>query len=55
MGVSIRPLNRIAGSWQPPHHFDGFTPATSCMYSMLLRYHWLLNDEKWCAEPYHWW
>ena len=54
MGVSIRPLNRIAGSWQPPHHLDGFTPATSCMYSMLLRYHWLLNDEKWCAEPYHW-
>ena len=55
MGVSIMPLNSSAGSWQPPHHFDGFTPTTSCMYSMLLRYHWLLNDEKWCAEPHHWW
>src|SRR5215831_1827806 len=55
IGVSIRPLKSTAGSWQPPHHFDGFTPTTSCMYSMLLRYHWLLKDEKWCAEPNHWW
>src|SRR6516164_1147910 len=41
MGVSIMPLYSNAGSWQPAHHFDGFTPSTSCMYSMLLRYHCL--------------
>ena len=28
-------------------------PTTSCMYSIDLRYHWLLNDEKWCAEEFH--
>ena len=49
----ISPLNSSAGSWQPAHHFEDFTPLTSCMYSMALRYHWLLNDEKWCAELFH--
>ena len=24
------------------------------MYSIDLRYHWLLNEEKWCAELNHW-
>src|SRR6267143_576199 len=38
MGVSIMPLKSRAGSWQPAHHFVCFTPSTSCMYSMLLRY-----------------
>src|SRR5437762_8295909 len=28
-------------------------PATSCMYSIDLRYHWLLNDEKWCIDELH--
>src|SRR5436309_3735741 len=60
MGVSNMLLKSSAGSWQPAHHFEGFTPATSCMYSTLLRYHWLLNEEKWCAELCHcsytsWW
>src|SRR5581483_12060037 len=53
MGVSIMPLYSTAGSWQPPHHFEGRVPTTSCMYSMLMRYHWLLKDEKWCAELCH--
>src|SRR5580704_15077424 len=44
--VSHIPLKSSEGSWHPAHHFEDFTPATSCMYSMLLRYHWLLNDEK---------
>jgi len=43
-----------AGSWHPPHHFDGLVPTVSCMYSIDLRYHWLLNEEKWCAELNHW-
>jgi hypothetical protein len=43
IGVSIIPDWRIAGSWQPPHHFEASTPATSCMYSIDLRYHWLLK------------
>ena len=29
-------------------------PTTSCMYSIDFRYHWLLNDEKWCADEFHW-
>ena len=39
IGVSNIPLKSSAGSWQPAHHFELFTPATSCMYSMLFRYH----------------
>src|SRR3990172_8702578 len=54
IGVSIRPVRRIAMSWQPPHHLDGEVPTTSCMYSTDFRYHWLLNEEKWCAEESHW-
>src|SRR5881409_1898818 len=50
----MRPVRSTAWSWQPPHHFDGFVPTTSCMYSIDLRYHWLLNDEKWCIEDSHW-
>jgi hypothetical protein len=46
MGRSKRPLKKTAWSWQPAHHFEGRVPTTSCMYSMDLRYHWLLNDEK---------
>ena len=53
IGRSIIPLNISAGSWQPPHHFEGFGPITSCMYSTDFRYHWLLNDDRWCAELYH--
>src|SRR4029077_13431414 len=53
MGRSNMPLYRSAGSWQPAHHLEGFTPTTSCMYSMLLRYQALLNEEKWCAELCH--
>ena len=53
IGRSIMPLNISAGSWQPPHHFEGFGPITSCMYSIDLRYHWLLNDDRWWAELYH--
>src|SRR6516162_5654577 len=44
MGVSMRPAYRTAGSWQPPHHFEGLVPTVSCMYSMLLRYHWLYTS-----------
>src|SRR5262245_12121066 len=40
-------------SWQPPHHLDDLVPTTSCMFSIDLRYHWLLNDEKWCADESH--
>src|SRR5260370_20768979 len=39
IGVSNIPLKRSAGSWQPAHHLEDFTPATSCIHSMLLRYH----------------
>src|SRR3954470_15019351 len=53
IGRSKRPLKNTAWSWQPAHHFDGFVPTTSCMYSIDLRYHWLLNDEKWCADEVH--
>src|SRR2546425_12782932 len=53
IGVSIRPVRSTAWSWQPPHHLDGFVPTTSCMYSIDLRYHWLLNDEKWCIDDSH--
>src|SRR5882672_4498446 len=53
IGVSNKPLYSSAGSWQPAHHLEERTPATSCMYSMLLRYHWLLKDEKWCIELSH--
>ena len=54
IGRSKRPSKNTAWSWQPAHHFDGFVPTTSCMYSIDLRYHWLLNDEKWCADEFHW-
>src|ERR1035441_735394 len=54
IGVSISPAYSTAGSWHPPHHFEGLVPTVSCMYSIDLRYHWLLNDEKWCAELNHW-
>src|SRR5438128_3120045 len=49
----MRPVRSTAWSWQPPHHFDGFVPTVSCMYSIDLRYHWLLNDEKWCIDDCH--
>src|SRR2546425_5065671 len=49
----MRPVRSTAWSWQPPHHFDGFVPTTSCMYSIDLRYHWLLKDEKWCIDDSH--
>ena len=39
IGVSISPLYSTAGSWHPPHHFEGLVPTVSCMYSMDLRYH----------------
>ena len=45
-GVSNSPLKSSEGSWHPAHHLDGLTPIVSCMYSMLFRYHWLLNEEK---------
>ena len=35
----MRPVRRIAMSWHPPHHFEGFVPMVSCMYSIDLRYH----------------
>src|SRR5678816_1135672 len=54
IGRSILPVSSTAMSWQPPHHFDDFVPMVSCMYSIDLRYHWLLKDEKWCMEPSHW-
>src|SRR5512134_1747341 len=54
MGRSKRPLKKTAWSWQPAHHLDGCVPTTSCMYSIDFRYHWLLKDEKWCAEEFHW-
>src|SRR5919109_1436981 len=54
MGASIMPLRSRATSWQPPHQRDGRVPITSCMYSMDFRYHWLLNDEKRCADSDHW-
>src|SRR5919109_2784491 len=53
-GVSIMPLSSRATSWQPPHQRDGRVPMTSCMYSMDLRYHWLLKEEKRCADSDHW-
>src|SRR5688500_657178 len=53
-GFSIIPENSGAGSWQPAHQRAGFVPTTSCMYSMDLRYHWLLKDEKWWALSFHW-
>src|SRR5262245_24946375 len=53
-GRSMSPEYSGAGSWQPAHHFADCTPFTSCMYSIDLRYHWLLNDEKWCALSFHW-
>ena len=42
-----------AWSWQPPHQSEGLTPTVSCMYSMALRYHWLLNEAMWCIELCH--
>ena len=54
IGRSNLPAKITAWSWQPAHHFDGFVPTTSCMYSIDLRYHWLLKDAKWCAEEFHW-
>ena len=54
IGVSNFPAKSTAWSWQPAHHFDGFVPTTSCMYSIDLRYHWLLNDAKWWADEFHW-
>src|SRR5262245_36199666 len=53
IGRSMRPVRRTDWSWQPPHHFEGPVPTTSCMYSIDLRYHWLLNEEKWCIEESH--
>src|SRR5262245_928077 len=53
MGRSILPVSSTAMSWHPPHHFEGLVPIMSCMYSIDLRYHWLLKDEKWCIEPSH--
>src|SRR5262245_54813530 len=53
IGRSIRPVRSTAWSWHPPHHLEGPVPTTSCMYSIDLRYHWLLNDEKWCMEDSH--
>ena len=32
----------------------GLVPTTSCMYSIDLRYHWLLKEEKWWVEDCHW-
>src|SRR4030095_15304617 len=49
----MRPVRRIAMSWHPPHHFEGFVPIVSCMYSIDLRYHWLLKEEKWWADDSH--
>src|SRR6476469_5003521 len=46
IGRSKRPLKKTAWSWHPAHHFEGWVPTTSCMYSIDLRYHWLLKDEK---------
>ena len=46
-GWSIIPLKSSAWSWQPAHHLADSTEFTSCMYSIDLRYHWLLKDEKW--------
>ena len=46
IGRSKRPLKKTAWSWQPAHHFEGWVPTTSCMYSIDFRYHWLLKDEK---------
>ncbi len=54
IGRSKRPLKKTAWSWQPAHHLVGRVPTTSCMYSIALRYHWLLKDEKWCADAFHW-
>src|SRR5215468_2047340 len=54
IGRSNRPLKKTAWSWQPAHHFEGLVPTTSCMYSIDLRYHWLLKDEKWWADEFHW-
>src|SRR5690348_4256690 len=53
-GLSNMPLNSTARSWQPAHHFDGWTPTTDCMYSIDFRYHWLLNDEWRCIDERHW-
>ncbi len=53
IGRSNLPANTTAWSWQPAHHLEGFVPTTSCMYSIDLRYHWLLNDAKWCADEFH--
>src|SRR5262245_19223724 len=52
-GRSMRPENSGAGSWQPAHQREAGMPAMDCMYSMDLRYHWLLKDEKWCALSFH--
>src|SRR5262245_55601541 len=49
----MRPEKSGAGSWQPAHQREAGTPATDCMYSMDLRYHWLLNEEKWWALSFH--
>ena len=35
--------------------FRRLRPTTSCMYSIDLRYHWLLNDEKRWADDCHCW
>ena len=54
IGLSNFPSKSTAWSWQPAHQRDGFVPTTSCMYSIDLRYHWLLNDERWWADEFHW-
>src|SRR5207249_10095393 len=53
IGRSNRPLKNTAWSWHPAHHFEWRVPTTSCMYSIDLRYHWLLSDEKCCIEDSH--
>src|SRR5262245_18931644 len=53
IGRSKRPLKNTAWSWQPAHHFVGFVPTTSCMYSIDFRYHWLLNEKKWCMDDWN--
>src|SRR5690349_10914035 len=52
-GRSNFPSSSSATSWHPAHHFEAGTPAMPCMYSIDLRYHWLLNDEKWCIDERH--
>ena len=52
MPCMITGLRRVRPRGNTP--MGQFVPTTSCMYSIDLRYHWLLNDEKWWAEEFHW-